>query len=391
MIPGSKLTAFARSRDIGISVSAWNNVDNETPLTAEPLRGVWLDEQGAMLGEEIELDPVIVDLAEGFAPDGVIGAEPVARAIDLPTDRPDGASLLQLLWGNDRLTLGLGELVRAQSMPGPPVVRNFPDDHRASYYPVFSDGFLDVEEFFAHVADLIDWIRTHAPFDTPPVEPRFGMKGHFWRAPGPGISHFGAPLTGAMICAVGGGTPVLLGSRENAARLVGGLMSGGQGLILMNSSQRGGAGGSAPHKFPAWASINACPGEDWRKIALHEMGHSLGLEDEYVLPDLPVYAEWRNAAFASGPNATSEKNPARTPWKNMLNLGGDADRPTVGLDEQTAGWVDPEPNGKALIGTIAGAHYHEKYFRPSGDCLMRSLAVDHFCAVCQKHIVAQLG
>lgn len=387
VIPGSKLDLLKQSRKEGVSVSGWQGLDIEG---AAPLRAIWLDENDTQIGAELELGPIQFTLTEGFFPDGSIGAEPVAREIPFEFAAPGGAQNLQLLWGDERLTVAAEELARPQSMPGDPVVRNFPDDDRGFFYPVFSDGFLDAEAFFACVRDLTNWIRAQPPFDNPQLATRFGMKAYFWPAPAAGVSHFGAPLTGPMICTVGGGSPVLLGSQEDSARLVGALTNEGQGLILMNSSQRGGAGGSAPHRYPAWASISGCPGEDWRTIALHEIGHSLGLEDEYVLPDLPDYAQWRNAPFTAGANATSKKDPDRAPWRDMLNLGGDTDQPTVALDEQNAGWVDPMPGGKPLIGTIAGAHYHEKYFRPSGDCLMRNLSAPRFCAVCQKHIIAKL-
>ncbi len=389
-IPGTALDALSRSAQIGVSASEWQSSEMFESARVESVRALWFDGDGRQIGEEVTLDPMTFDLAEGFAPDGRIGAEPVARDIDLPGDLPPDARHLMLQWGAERLTVRAGELVRTDGMPGAPLRRKFPDDARSFYYPVISDGFLDAATFFAHVADLTDWMRAQQPFDGPELEPVFGMEALFWAAPGEAKSHFGAPLTGDMICAVGAGTPVLLGSREDAARKLRTFLREGQGLILMNSSQRGGAGGSAPHDFPAWASINACPGEDWRRIALHEIGHSLGLEDEYVLPDLPVYATWRDMTFDSGANATSKANPARTPWKTQLNLGDDEGRPTVSHEDQDGGWVDPRPGGKPLVGTVAGAHYHEKYFRPSGDCLMRSLAAPHFCPVCQRHIIDKL-
>jgi hypothetical protein len=386
-ISGSRLGAFARARREGMSASGGEMI--EEARTA-PMRLQWLDDKDDPVGETFELEPPQSELAEGFAPDGRIGAEPVFADIGLDIEPPADARRLLMMWGNDPITIAREELGGFGVLPGDPVIHNFPDEDRAFLYPVFSDGFLDAEEFFGHVRDLTDWILQQPPFDRPELETRFGMKAFFWRAPGAGISHFGAPLTGEKICTAGTGTPVLMGSREAAAALIGDRLHDGQGLILMNSSQRGGAGGSAPHDFPAWASIDACPGEDWRRIALHEMGHSLGLEDEYVLPDLPVYQPWRDLDFEVGANATSKKNPASAPWKTMLNLGGDESQPTVGVGEQDLGWADPRPGGKPLIGTIAGAHYHEKYFRPSADCLMRSLAADHFCAVCQRHIVKQL-
>lgn len=387
IIAGPKLGAFARARREGISASGGETF--EEARTA-PMRLQWLDDNDDPVGDTFELEPPQSELAEGFAPDGRIGAEPVFADIGLDIEPPAEARRLLLMWGSDPMTIAREELGGFGALPDALAIRDFPDEDRAFLYPVFSDGFLDAEEFFGHVQDLTDWMLQQQPFDRPELRTRFGMKGFFWRARGVGVSHFGAPLTGEKNCMAGTGTPVLMGSREAAAALIGDRLRDGQGLILMNSTQRGGAGGSAPHNFPAWASINACPGEDWRRIALHEMGHSLGLEDEYVLPDLPVYKTWRDQPFEAGANATSKKNPASAPWKAMLNLGGDESQPTVDLGEQGSGWVDPRPDGRPLIGTIAGAHYHEKYFRPSADCLMRSLAADHFCAVCQQHIVDRL-
>lgn len=145
-IPGTALDALSRSAQGGMA-GDWQSADAPEGQQVESLRALWFDSDGRQIGEEVALDPMAFDLAEGFAPDGRIGAEPVARDIDLPGERPADAAHLMLEWGGERLTMQADDLVRTDGMPGAPLRRQFPDDARSYYYPVISDGFLDAEAF----------------------------------------------------------------------------------------------------------------------------------------------------------------------------------------------------------------------------------------------------
>lgn len=98
-IPGTALDALSRSAHIGVSASEWQSSEMFESARVESLRALWFDGEGRQIGEEVALDPITFDLAEGFAPDGRIGAEPVARDIDLPGELPPAAEHLMLQWG----------------------------------------------------------------------------------------------------------------------------------------------------------------------------------------------------------------------------------------------------------------------------------------------------
>ncbi len=198
VVPGSKLSvlgsvrraaALRRAEEDGESDGA---ADAREPVHApsdeaegrepESLTAVWLDEQGQAIGSVLALKLPASELVEAFGPDGRIGAEPVAGDLLITHEPPAAARGLLLRHANETLMLDRSELARADALPGPPTVRSFPDAHRAFLYPVFSDGFLDDEEFFELVGDLADWIGRQPPFDGPELAGRFGMKAFSARA-----------------------------------------------------------------------------------------------------------------------------------------------------------------------------------------------------------------
>tara|TARA_R110000868_G_scaffold95865_9_gene263528 strand:- start:3399 stop:4796 length:1398 start_codon:yes stop_codon:yes gene_type:complete len=121
-----------------------------------------------------------------------------------------------------------------------------------------------------------------------------------------------------------------------------------QPIILVNTSQFGGAGGAYAVSYT---------GSSANETIIHELGHSLfNLRDEYYAGD----------QFArEGINMTQETNTSLVKWKNWLNTNG------VGI----------YPYGNN--GTAA------TWFRPHQNCKMRYLNAP-FCSVCKEAIIEKI-
>ena len=140
-------------------------------------------------------------------------------------------------------------------------------------------------------------------------------------------------------------------------------------VILINSAMRGGAGGISG--YPAWASIGS---DDWQAVCVHEIGHGLGLADEYL-------DKVRESEDPQGePNVSVHETAGLAPWSDQITVAPEAGP----LDEQDGLFV-------GVIGTFAGARYRVDLYRPMRDCIMRSTSVQQFCDVCANAITRRLG
>jgi hypothetical protein len=121
-----------------------------------------------------------------------------------------------------------------------------------------------------------------------------------------------------------------------------------QPVILVNSSEYGGAGGSY-----AVSSTGANANE----IAIHELGHSLfNLKDEYYPGD-----DLATEAI----NMTQEINPTLVKWKNWIDING------IGIYPYAT-------SGNAAT-----------WYRPHQNCKMRYLNVP-FCSVCKEGMIEKI-
>ena len=121
-----------------------------------------------------------------------------------------------------------------------------------------------------------------------------------------------------------------------------------QPIILVNTSEYGGAGG--PY-------ATSSTGTSADEIVIHELGHSLfDLKDEYYPGD---------ALAAEAINMTQETNTSLVKWKNWIGTGG------VGIYPY------------ATSGNAAN------WNRPHQNCKMRYLGVP-FCSVCKEGIVEKI-
>ncbi|WP_298555438.1 M64 family metallopeptidase [uncultured Algibacter sp.] len=122
-----------------------------------------------------------------------------------------------------------------------------------------------------------------------------------------------------------------------------------QPIILVNSSEYGGAGG--PY-------ATSSTGNNADEIVIHELGHSLfDLKDEYYPGDVLA---------AEAINMTQETNTSLVKWKNWIGLN------TIGIYQHEDFNGNPKP-----------------WYRPHETCKMRYLGVP-FCAVCKEGIIEKI-
>lgn len=142
-------------------------------------------------------------------------------------------------------------------------------------------------------------------------------------------------------------------------------------VVIVNHLEYGGAGDEAN-------SIATCS-LDVRSslIAIHELGHVLGLRDEYDVASGDVYP----GSEPDDPNITTD--PAGAKWAGLITASNLPTWPSPDCTLSNEGAIDPEPGA---IGTYEGAdYYHCGIYRPAHDCTMRHLGVP-FCAVCDAHL-----
>jgi hypothetical protein len=151
-----------------------------------------------------------------------------------------------------------------------------------------------------------------------------------------------------------------------------------QGIVIVNSSTYGGAGGTI-----GTTSVSG----DWERIAIHEWGHSgFGLADEY---------EYYLGCGIDGPDKDSHPGPE--PAQPNVTLDPDAvgkwsallETPTPTTMNADCSVCDPQADpfpGAQVVGTYEGAHYHHcDAYRPVFSCMMRDFAP--FCPVCTDRIL----
>lgn len=160
-----------------------------------------------------------------------------------------------------------------------------------------------------------------------------------------------------------------------AVVLANGQRSGGMALADVAVVSVGG-----PGPYPSrigWAST----------VVGHELGHLLGLEDEYAsdsdctVPE-PARESYRGPPLAAR-NVAASSDPAGPPWLGLLT----ATSPTVANPNcRTCGpAASPVPVG--TIGRFEGAfRFHCGVHRSEFDCMMRTGRDRHACEVCSREI-----
>jgi hypothetical protein len=152
-------------------------------------------------------------------------------------------------------------------------------------------------------------------------------------------------------------------------------------LVIVNSSEYGGSGGSV--------GVTSVSGT-WQLIAIHEFGHSgFGLGDEYgywsgCTSDPPGTRDHYTNPEPTCANTTSQTNSSLVKWRNLFYPGLALPTTVNANCSQCDSQPDPFP-GEARVGLYEGAnYYHCGCYRPAFQCMMRNYAP--FCPVCVARI-----
>ncbi len=285
-------------------------------------------------------------------------APPVSLMVE---DLADQAAHVHAFAGEDLLA-AMPLAAAALTEPGPPVARRSYNAGGRWKLLVVSEGFADQASFFAATDRLNAFILASPPFDDAAVKPNFAMEALFWPSGPAGL--FNTKVDGRLVFGDNGRVKAFVKKSGAVGKLT---------VVLVNKPVRGGAGGSADR--PAWVTITSEPTERWEAVALHELGHSFGLADEY-----DNASQTTPEPSPLEPNVSKERDAARTQWAALCTPGHPA-APTC-----PAGIVPPAPLG--VVGTFEGARYHPTgRYRPTAECLMQRTDRP-FCPVCQAHIKA---
>lgn len=327
--------------------------------------GQWKNRDGEPLAEAFPVTPAPPAFVEFPDDDGQISNERVPGALSFSADLPPDAAELEVSSdGMPVANIPVTATAFATALPQPVMFR-IGEQNADFIVPVFAERFTNGGKFVAAVQQLHAYVLDQAPFDEPAVGRRLAFDTHFWSSD---------PVRGLFNTLDSNNTDgrLFYGDRERARRLLAPWIRGNTSLILIDSRLRGGAGGVPG--YSAWTSITAKPNERWEAVCLHEVGHGLGLADEYL-------DSQRQNEFPSRlePNVSRDPRPSRCPWVADVNVG-DNPAPTAAIGHAAA---------QNAVGTFQGARYRTDLFRAAEKCLMKQTN-QPFCAACKSHIRAKL-
>lgn len=274
------------------------------------------------------------------------------------------------------INLGLAETILARDTVeiGPnlaaPRVTTLGSPNAQFRLAVIAERFASTAEFDAHCSELSTYFQSLEPFNAALVAGTVAIDFLFWQSDE--ISGLFGTDDGKM-CG-----DLFYGNREKAKSSLSPWLANRQvSLILINSTKRGGAGGT-----PGWSAWASSGSPDWKEVCGHEVGHGCHLADEYQ-------TSGPNITYDRQPNVSDQAAPSATPWGKRVNTRvnvGDSPAPSHDGDEVSA-------DDLSKVGTFRGAFYDAtKWFRPTATCLMRTTAPgSKFCIVCNDAITEFLA
>lgn len=310
-------------------------------------------------------------------PDGTFDWIETDQPVTIPVPRQaDLATQARIRWS------GVDAYVEQAVRVAPPAddVSFWPDSADATCpMPILliAEWFEDRTRFWDACAQFAAALRDCPPFGHPDVRDRIGVVGAWSPTSGDGLF-----ATRVHYNDQGQPDRRVFGSNELAMRYAARARPGAFMTLVVIDSERlepdekwGGAGGVGKDSA-AWVSI--CDFQpSWTQAALHELGHSFGLADEYEHPG-PAGVRYRRDL----PNVSDQADARQTRW-GARDFGQLPTNPTLRHNL-------PNPHPAGTIGTFQGAFYDSNdYYRPSYDCKMREVS-SPFCEVCASHIVKVL-
>lgn len=334
-------------------------------VAAGPLRVQFVDSEERPVGKPRALErpqPIAVEVPGGAG--GFDWHETVPPASVAVARMPAAAVGVHAFSGAHFLAAHALDAVAAAA-PAPPVSRRAFNPAGRWKLVLVSDLFAAEKDFFDAAGALDAFIRAEPPFNEPTTGARLQIEALFWPSPAGGL--FNTKVDGRLVS----GDNALVGRYLKKAK-----SNGKLNVVLVNLGTRGGAGGSKDR--PAWVTITSAPSEVWQAVALHELGHSFGLADEYDDSSQTV-----PEPHPLEPNVTDKRNAAKAPWAALVTPG-------IALDPTSpAGATLATPSG--AVGTFEGARYKKTgRYRPTAECLMRRTDRS-FCPVCQAQIRKRLA
>lgn len=208
-------------------------------------------------------------------------------------------------------------------------------------FVVVGDGYTDHTTFFADVGRFKDALLAMEPYRT------FTDRINIWAVP-TATSASSSALQCKHDCQ---GIDRLICCDEGAAIAAArSAVPGSESvLVLVSSTKYGGSGGNIAVGYS---------GPQMATVMLHELGHTLGLDDEYVYEggDASVYA-----GAKAGVNCAGESPPHWAHWMDVPD-----------------------------VGEYGGCRFNT-FTRPTENgCLMKDVANSGYCPVCREHVALRI-